>query len=137
MTGEIVPLTIVTDNGLAFKSADLVLFVAGHVRPPALTRTAPVRTVSPMSPISPAHDPQVHRAAVERARAERELRLREPTGWLSLVELHWLHAGEQRLGAAATNEIVLTAADGDLPPVAGVLAVADGRVLVPPVAGVR
>ena len=89
-----------------------------------------------MSRSSPADDQAAHRAAVEQARAERELRLRQPTGWLSLVGLHWLHPGEQRFGAATTNEIVLTAVEGDLPPVAGVLAVADGRVLVLPVAGV-
>ena len=83
-----------------------------------------------------APDPAAHRATVERARAERERRLRNPTGWLSLVGLHWLHPGEQQFGGAATNEIVLRAADGDVPPVAGVIAVTDGRVAVRPHDGV-
>jgi uncharacterized protein (DUF1684 family) len=76
-----------------------------------------------------------HRADILRARAERELRLRSPTGWLSLVGLHWLREGEQRFGGATTNEIVLRAEGGDLPPVAGILAVVDGRVMVRPVVG--
>jgi uncharacterized protein (DUF1684 family) len=71
-----------------------------------------------------------HRAAVERERAEREERLRDPTGWLSLVGLHWLHQGRLRFGSDETNTIVLRAEDGVVPPVAGELEVADGRVLV-------
>src|SRR6476469_8391047 len=76
-----------------------------------------------------------YRAAVEEARAERELRLHSPTGWLTLVGLHWLQTGQQRFGAAATSEIVLRAEDGELPPVAGILEVTDGSVVVRPVEG--
>ena len=79
--------------------------------------------------------PDAHRDDVERARAEREQRLRDPTGWLTLVGLHWLQPGEQRFGGAATNEIVLRAEEGELPPVAGILSVADGRVVVSPIEG--
>ena len=79
--------------------------------------------------------PDAHRDDVERARAEREQRLRDPTGWLTLVGLHWLRPGEQRFGGAATNEIVLRAEEGELPPVAGILSVADGNVVVSPIEG--
>ncbi len=76
-----------------------------------------------------------HRAAVERERAAREERLRDPMGWLSLVGLHWLHEGRQVFGGADANEIVLHAERGAVPPVAGVLEAIDGRVLVHPAAG--
>ena len=79
--------------------------------------------------------PDAHRDDVERARAEREQRLRDPIGWLTLVGLHWLRPGEQRFGGAATNEIVLRAEEGELPPVAGILSVTDGHVVVSPIEG--
>jgi uncharacterized protein (DUF1684 family) len=81
-------------------------------------------------------DPAVHRAAVARERAERESRLRDPMGWLSLVGLHWLRDGRQRFGSGEDNEIVLHAEDGAIPTVAGTLEVVDGRVLVHPAHGV-
>jgi uncharacterized protein (DUF1684 family) len=82
------------------------------------------------------HDAAAHRAAVEEARARREARLREPTGWLSLVGLHWLHDGTQQFGAGPTNDIVLRAEDGDVPPVAGTLELTGGRVVIHPAPGV-
>ena len=81
-------------------------------------------------------DAAAHRAAVEEARARRETGLRDPTGWLSLVGLHWLHDGEQRFGASPTNDIVLRAEDSEVPPVAGTLELTGGRVLVHPAPGV-
>jgi len=73
-----------------------------------------------------------HRAAVAEARAEREARLRDPMSWLTLVGLHWLAPGWQRFGASPDNALVLRAADGEVPPIAGELEVVDGRVLVHP-----
>jgi uncharacterized protein (DUF1684 family) len=78
---------------------------------------------------------EAHRAAVEAVRAQREAGLRDPTSWLSLVGLRWLRDGEQQFGASATNDIVLRAEDGDVPPVAGTLELAGGRVLVHPSPG--
>jgi uncharacterized protein (DUF1684 family) len=77
-----------------------------------------------------------HRAAVEAARAQREAGLRDPTGWLSLVGLHWLQPGRQQFGASPTNEIVLRSEDGDVPPVAGTLELTGGRVVIQPEPGV-
>jgi hypothetical protein len=81
-------------------------------------------------------DAAAHRAAVEAERADREARLREPDGWLSLVGLHWLHHGIQQFGASPTNDIVLHAEDGEIPPVAGTFELSDVRVIVRPEAGV-
>ena len=73
-----------------------------------------------------------HRASVEQVRARREASLRDPMGWVSLVGLHWLHAGEQRFGSDPTNEIVLRAAEGRVPATAGSLEVNGDRVVVHP-----
>jgi uncharacterized protein len=64
-----------------------------------------------------------HVEAVERWRAEREARLRQPIGWLSLAGLAWLAEGDNRVGTASTNEVVLPKG----PPVAGRIRVEDGR----------
>jgi uncharacterized protein len=74
-------------------------------------------------------------AGLERHRAERLAELRADDGWLTLVGLYWLKAGENRFGSAADNEIVL-AAPG-VPETAGSLLLqADGTVVVRPRAGV-
>ena len=73
-----------------------------------------------------------HRASVEQVRARREASLRDPMGWLSLVGLHWLQAGVQRFGSDPGNEIVLQAAEGAVPVVAGSFEVRNDRVLVHP-----
>jgi uncharacterized protein (DUF1684 family) len=80
-------------------------------------------------------DAAAHRAAVQAMRAQRDAGLRDPTGWLSLVGLHWLRDGEQQFGASQTNDIVLRAEDGDVPPLAGTLELTGGRVLVHPSPG--
>ncbi|MGH2455388.1 MAG: DUF1684 domain-containing protein [Candidatus Limnocylindria bacterium] len=75
--------------------------------------------------------PAGHRAGVEAWWAARDRRLRDPDGWLTLVGLHWLAAGDNRFGADASNEVVL-AGDG-VPALAGRLRVEDGvaRLLEP------
>ena len=44
---------------------------------------------------------------VEQWRAKRVARLTAPDGWLSLVGLEWLSPGDNRIGTAADNDIVL------------------------------
>ena len=51
--------------------------------------------------------PAEHRASVDRWRADRDARLRDPDGWLTLVGLYWLEPGEYRLGSAPESEIQL------------------------------
>jgi hypothetical protein len=81
------------------------------------------------------HDAAAHRAAVQDERNRREARLRDPTGWLSLVGLLWLQDGEQHFGAGPLNEIVLHAEKGHVPAMAGTLELTDGRVFVHPAPG--
>lgn len=45
--------------------------------------------------------------ALERARASRETSLKSDTGWLTVAGLHFLTQGENSVGRAATNDIVL------------------------------
>lgn len=51
---------------------------------------------------------------IERWHAARIARLTAPNGWLSLVGLEWLKPGENRLGSAADNDIVLAKAPAHL-----------------------
>ena len=73
-----------------------------------------------------------HRHAIESVRERRDASLRDPMGWLALVGLHWLRSGEQRFGADPGGEIVLRAAEGAVPLVAGTLELSDGEVRVHP-----
>lgn len=50
-----------------------------------------------------------YRAEIEAWRAHRLERLTAPDGWLTLIGLHFLPAGESTLGRAADNAIVLAA----------------------------
>lgn len=49
------------------------------------------------------------RDEVEQWYAGRIERLTAPEGWLSLIGLHWLQAGEQTIGSAVDNDVVLAA----------------------------
>jgi hypothetical protein len=70
-------------------------------------------------------------AEVETWRAKREASLRSPTGWLTLVGLHWLTPGEHEFGQHPSNAIRLTG--HGVPPLAGHLLVADdGTVRIRP-----
>jgi uncharacterized protein (DUF1684 family) len=77
-------------------------------------------------------DVAAHASRVLAMRARREAGLRDPTGWLSLVGLHWLAPGSTAFGADAGNALVLHAESGPLPPVAGSFEVLDDRVRVHP-----
>ena len=63
---------------------------------------------------------------LERWRAERLADLTSDNGWLTLVGLFWLHPGANRFGSAPGNDLVLVGAG--IPPVAGILDLADGVV---------
>ena len=52
--------------------------------------------------------PDDHVRAVEAWRAEREERLRNPDGWLTLVGLYWLEPGPNRFGADPGAQIPLS-----------------------------
>ena len=45
--------------------------------------------------------------SIETHRAKREERLKKPDGWLTLIGLHFLKVGENTLGTASDNSIVL------------------------------
>jgi uncharacterized protein (DUF1684 family) len=48
-----------------------------------------------------------HRQSIEDWRQRRHASLSRPDGWLTLVGLDWLKEGQNRVGAAADNDIVL------------------------------
>ena len=52
---------------------------------------------------------QAYTQRIETWRQEREARLRSETGWLTIAGLHWLQTGDNRVGSAADNDIVLPA----------------------------
>lgn len=68
--------------------------------------------------------PDAHRDEVLAWRTERVERLRKPDGWLSLVGLHWLSPGAQRVGSAPGNDIVLAVGPAQL----GTITLEDGKV---------
>lgn len=63
-------------------------------------------------------------AEIEAWHAARVERLQAPEGWLSLVGLHWLEVGTQRVGSAVGNEVILRVGPAHL----GTLSVIDGAV---------
>jgi len=50
----------------------------------------------------------IYQSEIEGRHVQRVERLTRPDGWLSLVGLHWLQPGVQRIGRAPDNDIVLT-----------------------------
>jgi uncharacterized protein (DUF1684 family) len=72
--------------------------------------------------------PEAHREAVLAWRAQRDARLRDPDGWLTLVGLHWLAPGENRFGAGIDNDLVLRGSG--VPEEAGSLVLDDDTVLL-------
>ena len=71
-----------------------------------------------------------HRAEVDAWHAARLQRLRAADGWLSLVGLHWVKAGEHTLGTARDNDIVLATGPADL----GSVHLSDGVLRIVPAA---
>jgi len=62
-------------------------------------------------------------------RDQRAARLRSEDGWLSLVGLHWLKEGANRVGSATTNDIVLHA---QTPPALGTVVLQGKTVTLQP-----
>jgi len=49
-----------------------------------------------------------YQQAIEAWRTSRDQRLKQPDGWLTLVGLEWLKEGNNRIGSAADNDILLS-----------------------------
>ena len=81
-------------------------------------------------------DAKEHLEEVEAWRADRIARLRSPGGWLTVVALAWLHDGENTVGSAEDNDVVIRSRD--VPARLGVLEVSDGgaTAMFPPGSGV-
>jgi len=80
--------------------------------------------------------PENYEAELAEWQAQRVARLTAPDGWLSLIGLHFLREGEQRVGSLAESDIVLAAGPSSL----GVIDLQpSGRVMlrVTPGAGVH
>lgn len=86
---------------------------------------APAMSASNQTPPSAAADYVRH---VESWRAQRLARLTAPDGWLSLIGLHWLKEGVNRIGSAQDNDIVLGAGPAHL----ATVTLEDGKVAVVP-----
>ncbi len=84
------------------------------------------------SAVAVAPDP-AYAQEVETWKKQRLERLTSETGWLTLVGLHWLHAGENRFGSDPGNEVVLP--EGKSPPHAGSFFLENGRVRARPLPG--
>ena len=61
-----------------------------------------------------AADTDTYTQAIKQWHAGRVERLTAPDGWLSLIGLEWLKAGDNRIGSAADNDIVLQAGPAHL-----------------------
>jgi hypothetical protein len=66
-----------------------------------------------------------YRAGVEKWRADRIAHLTAEDGWLTLVALSWLHEGDNAVGAAPSNAVVLPATKS--PALLGRIRVAGGK----------
>ena len=58
--------------------------------------------------------PDAHTQEIETWRAQRVAALTKPDGWLSLVGLHFLKEGENKVGTAADNTVVLASGPAHL-----------------------
>jgi uncharacterized protein (DUF1684 family) len=76
----------------------------------------------------PAVDPEMYAAELEQWRSQRVSNLKAPTGFLNLVGLYWLDAGNTRIGSAADNDIVFPA--GAAPYIGELQSTPDGVTLV-------
>lgn len=65
-------------------------------------------------------------AQIQTWRAQRVERLKAPDGWLSLIGLHWLKDGKNRIGSAKDNDVVLTKGPAHL----GVISLKDGKATI-------
>ncbi|MDI1336718.1 MAG: DUF1684 domain-containing protein [Lacunisphaera sp.] len=81
---------------------------------------------------TPAFATDDYAKSVATHRAARVARLTTPTGWLTVVGLHWLSAGDNSVGTAADNALQLA---GGPPYLGTVTLAADGKITFTPSAG--
>ena len=77
-------------------------------------------------PNLPEREPVTYQQEIEAWRARRISRLTSEDGWTTLVGLHWLETGDNSVGAAVGNRIVLDCCGA--PSHIGVFALRDGQV---------
>jgi uncharacterized protein len=76
-----------------------------------------------------------HRAEIEKWRADRIRRLTAEEGWLSVVGLSWIDEGDNSVGSAAVNRVVLPA--GRAPERLGTIRLSRGKALLTVAPGVN
>jgi uncharacterized protein len=81
-----------------------------------------------------ARSDDAYRNEVDQFRQRREAGLKAEDGWLSVVGLHWIHQGEQKLGSDPACDILLPAR---APAVLGSLTLTGDKAEFRPAAGVR
>jgi uncharacterized protein len=74
---------------------------------PTMTKLFTLLSATLIASIACASDLQTERTNVEKWRTDRVAELTSETGWLTLVGLFWLNPGENTLGRATSNTIVL------------------------------
>lgn len=79
----------------------------------ALALLAGVVTVDAESP-NAARNSAAYEQQIQQWRAGRVSQLTAPDGWLSLIGLEWLKVGDNRIGSAAGNDVVLQAGPAHL-----------------------
>jgi hypothetical protein len=89
---------------------------------------AVIPLVSCAEPAPPPPPPAEHATTVEEWSVEREAKLRQPDGWLSLIGLYWLHAGPNTFGADSANDFVYAPLHIDVPARIGTFVVDGERV---------
>ncbi len=81
--------------------------LAGMITVACASSNLPKGDLVPTDSVATKQATQQNDAAILAWRAAREADLRDPEGWLAQIGLHWLDEGEQTVGSAATNDIVM------------------------------
>ena len=92
----------------------------------SLLLAASIAGVQVMSANVEESKPKSYQAEIEQWRAQRVARLKGPSGWLSLIGLHWLKEGKNTLGSDKSNDIVLAAGPKSL----GTITLAKGKATI-------
>ena len=92
----------------------------------SLLLAASIAGVQVMSANVEESKPQSYEGQIEQWRAQRVARLKGPSGWLSLIGLHWLKEGKNTLGSDKSNDIVLAAGPKNL----GTITLAKGKATI-------
>ena len=92
----------------------------------SLLLAASIAGVQVMSAHVEESKPVSYDAQIEQWRAQRLARLKAPSGWLSLIGLHWLKEGRNTVGSDKSNDIVLAAGPASL----GVVTLQKGKTSI-------